>query len=235
MGYITFVRHGESVGNRKKILQGHLDLPLTDIGLAQAEVVAKYIASRKKIRTIYSSDLQRAAQTGKAVRRYIKPEVELILDSRLREKCMGVFEGKAWGSIHKAAVAANIEYAAYVPEGGETYTQFEERVLAGLDSIAQTLCDESDTEVIVTAHGGVIFHLFGYFQSKRNSSMDEALIATHTLPENVSMSTLSATRDTEGRMQIKVVDYNNTKHLQHCTKAMRTIVKGFSGHATDQV
>jgi bisphosphoglycerate-dependent phosphoglycerate mutase len=32
---IWFVRHGETIGNRESILQGHCDYPLTDLGLRQ--------------------------------------------------------------------------------------------------------------------------------------------------------------------------------------------------------
>ncbi|KNC77228.1 hypothetical protein SARC_10305 [Sphaeroforma arctica JP610] len=216
-----------------RLYLGHLDLPLTEIGLQQAEIVAKHIVSHRRIKTIFSSDLQRAAQTGAWVHKLI-PTAPLVLDSRLREKCMGKFEGKPWGSIQKAAAKENIEYAAYVPKGGETYHEFEERILAGLNAIIERVVDTTD-EVIVTAHGGVIFHLFGYYQNKPNSGKGGALIATNTLPENVSLSTLSVHRGSSNEMEIRIVDYNNTKHLDNLDPSLKTTVRGFSGHATDTI
>ncbi|HTX92520.1 MAG TPA: phosphoglycerate mutase family protein, partial [Anaerolineales bacterium] len=37
---LTFLRHGESVGNAEERFQGHADFPLTDKGRAQARALA---------------------------------------------------------------------------------------------------------------------------------------------------------------------------------------------------
>jgi len=58
---------GETEYNRKQVVQGHLDIPLSSEGLVQADRVASRIArmegnSRAGFDLIFSSDLSRAKQ-----------------------------------------------------------------------------------------------------------------------------------------------------------------------------
>lgn len=56
---IYLVRHGETDANRKRIIQGHLDIPLSEIGLEQAALVASALRVIK-FDIALSSDLSRA-------------------------------------------------------------------------------------------------------------------------------------------------------------------------------
>lgn len=60
------VRHGETEWNRLGKQQGHLDTPLTDLGLRQARALAEGLAGQG-IEAIYSSDLGRAMQTAQTI------------------------------------------------------------------------------------------------------------------------------------------------------------------------
>ena len=60
---IYLVRHGESLGNAKRIYLGHTNLDLSDLGYIQANVTAQYLKG-VKIDAIYSSDLLRAHNTA---------------------------------------------------------------------------------------------------------------------------------------------------------------------------
>ncbi|MDR5663250.1 histidine phosphatase family protein, partial [Burkholderia cenocepacia] len=65
---ILFIRHGETAWNRIKRIQGHIDIPLADTGLAQAQRLAARLAREAhdgaRIDAVYSSDLMRAQQTA---------------------------------------------------------------------------------------------------------------------------------------------------------------------------
>jgi len=65
---IVFIRHGETDWNRIKRIQGHIDIPLAETGLAQARRLAVRLAREaregQRIDAIYSSDLMRAQQTA---------------------------------------------------------------------------------------------------------------------------------------------------------------------------
>ena len=60
---LYIVRHGETKYNEKKIIQGHLDIPLSDEGIRQAKKLAKRLEVIN-FDCIYTSDLKRAKQTA---------------------------------------------------------------------------------------------------------------------------------------------------------------------------
>ena len=91
MTTLLLVRHGESVGNLARLLAGHLDVSLTEKGLKQAELTAKYLAERYKVDEIYSSDLARAYQTALTLSSRIGVPVQR--DRALREIDVGVRTG----------------------------------------------------------------------------------------------------------------------------------------------
>jgi alpha-ribazole phosphatase len=61
---ILLLRHGETALNREGTLRGHLDVPLTEHGRAEAEALARRVASEYTIARIYCSPLQRALETA---------------------------------------------------------------------------------------------------------------------------------------------------------------------------
>ena len=63
---IIAIRHGETAWNVDTRIQGHLDIPLNDIGRWQARRVAEVLAD-EGIDFIYASDLGRAFETAQAL------------------------------------------------------------------------------------------------------------------------------------------------------------------------
>ncbi len=63
---LLLIRHGESVGNAERRLQGHLDSPLSDRGRHEAALLAERL-SRLQIDTLYTSPLIRASETAAMV------------------------------------------------------------------------------------------------------------------------------------------------------------------------
>ena len=61
-------RHGETAHNAGGIYQGHLDTPLSDRGVQQAEAAAQTLAARE-VSLLVASDLDRAASTAAALGR----------------------------------------------------------------------------------------------------------------------------------------------------------------------
>jgi broad specificity phosphatase PhoE len=60
---LVLVRHGRTAANAERKLQGHLDLPLDDVGMAQVAEVAVGWTSPDRV---ISSPLVRARQTAEA-------------------------------------------------------------------------------------------------------------------------------------------------------------------------
>ena len=77
------IRHGETPWNAVGRLQGHQDIPLNELGMAQARRVA-HALREEGIEQLYSSDLLRARQTAEAVSSVLGLPVHI--ESGLRER-----------------------------------------------------------------------------------------------------------------------------------------------------
>ena len=85
---VTFVRHGQTDYNLKKITLGQANVPLNKIGLNQAFLAGKSL-SRNHFDTTYSSDLMRNFQTAEillqenqAIPKPVNIKYEVILRER---------------------------------------------------------------------------------------------------------------------------------------------------------
>ena len=106
------VRHGETPWNAERRLQGHQDIPLNALGLAQARAAGTYLKEKHRqscFSAVISSDLLRARQTAEAVGAALALPVELA--PALRERHYGDFEGKTPAD---AAIFAPRDYEALV-------------------------------------------------------------------------------------------------------------------------
>ena len=63
---LLLVRHGETVGNVERRLQG-VDDPLTERGRRQARDIAAHLAARGDVRSLYTSPLPRALETARTI------------------------------------------------------------------------------------------------------------------------------------------------------------------------
>ena len=64
MTTLLLIRHGQSVANLENVFGGHLDKPLTELGLRQAQLTADFIKENFAVDAVYASDLMRAYVTG---------------------------------------------------------------------------------------------------------------------------------------------------------------------------
>jgi 2,3-bisphosphoglycerate-dependent phosphoglycerate mutase len=156
---VLFIRHGETDWNRIKRIQGHVDIPLAESGLAQAEQLAQRLVTEardgKRLDAVYSSDLLRAQQTAKPFAQALG--MPLQLREGLRERWYGAFQGHDNGEI-KAKFPD--EYAVwqtrdpgFAPPGGESQRAFYERVL---EAVRPMVAAHPDGRIACIAHGGVL-------------------------------------------------------------------------------
>ncbi|MDR1001983.1 MAG: histidine phosphatase family protein [Oscillospiraceae bacterium] len=122
------VRHGETDYSQGKIAQGQTDVPLNAVGLATANSLGLFIANNLNIKFIFSSDLLRCRQTCSAIVEKIKYSINCETVSELREISLGVFEGRPIKELELSRKESN-DYNAYVPEGGESFNRFTDRVM----------------------------------------------------------------------------------------------------------
>ena len=94
---ISAIRHGETAWNVDTRLQGHLDIPLNEVGLSQARHLAQALVQREAIDAIYASDLSRAHTTAQAIAQAMGQTV--TVHAGLRERHFGAFQGRTYAEI----------------------------------------------------------------------------------------------------------------------------------------
>ncbi|QUL98211.1 MAG: histidine phosphatase family protein [Candidatus Fermentithermobacillus carboniphilus] len=200
MGTYYIVRHGETEANQAGILQGHLNVPLSDRGRKQAEAVASRLRS-VKIDVIYTSDLDRAKDTAMAIAKY--HNCKLILDRRLREVHCGILQGKTMAECREKypELFERFKQDPIGTErpGGESYKDLFDRTTRALEDIYERY---PDSNVVIVTHGGPIRCLLAYASGK-------LVDPGSPTPNNASISII--TRDENGW---SVEKFNDVDHLE---------------------
>ena len=144
---LWLIRHGETSWNAEGRVQGQTDVPLSEVGHAQARAVAALFAGRR-IDALYSSDLQRVTQTAQPAAQALG--LEIRVEPLLRERHYGMFETLTYAEEYA-------RFRAHDPEfdfrGGEGLRLFFERSVRCLSEIAARHAGE---DVLVFTHGGVL-------------------------------------------------------------------------------
>jgi broad specificity phosphatase PhoE len=151
---IYLVRHAQSEANAAGRVQGWADSPLSRQGRQQAQLLAERLAAEPPIEAIFSSSLQRAAETARIIAARLN--CSLKFDDDLREYNMGPITGLTAAEIREKFPA---RYAAYernepLPQlpGAESESVFLERVRRGMERVVEQT-PEQQTGLVV-AHGG---------------------------------------------------------------------------------
>ncbi|MHB8651857.1 MAG: histidine phosphatase family protein [Minisyncoccota bacterium] len=88
---VYIVRHGETEMNAQGIVQGHVDSPLTETGVAQAHALGEQFKDIS-FDAVFSSDLVRAQRTAEIVT--LEKKLVVNTTALLRERSYGTFDGK---------------------------------------------------------------------------------------------------------------------------------------------
>ncbi|HRZ00908.1 MAG TPA: histidine phosphatase family protein [Burkholderiaceae bacterium] len=151
---LVLIRHGETEWNAAGRLQGAIDVPLSQLGLWQAQRVAQRLRG-ESFAAVVSSDLERARQTATPLAAALGLPVQP--EPRLRERAYGIFEGERYAGLAERYPAEWAVHQARDPDwvipGGESIVQLRDRVAEALDEIARRY---AGTQVAVVAHGGVL-------------------------------------------------------------------------------
>lgn len=153
---ILAIRHGETAWNVDTRLQGHLDIPLNDVGLRQAQQLAQALVQRDAIDAIYASDLSRAHLTAQAIAQRVGQSVTTHVG--LRERHFGAFQGRTFAEIEVELPEHAWHWRKRTPEwtppdGGESLTALRERVVSTVNELGAR---HRGQQVVLVAHGGVL-------------------------------------------------------------------------------
>lgn len=139
---LWLVRHGATDWSDAERLTGWTNVPLNERGRVQAQVLGRAMAGRK-FAGIWSSDLERAAETARVA------VGGAIPDRRLRELNFGDLDGCTWDQCPPEIREELLAFDRFAAPGGESVEALRERVL---DFLARL----SPGDHLVFTHGGVV-------------------------------------------------------------------------------
>jgi probable phosphoglycerate mutase len=151
---ICIVRHGETDWNVEKRIQGHIDIALNAVGVAQAAATAAGLAAHR-FDAAYSSDLDRAWQTAQAIGQ--RQGIEVRKAPGLRERNYGVLQGLTTAEIASRYPTAYSHYLARNTDHnfktGESLSDFSARIVTAVEALALA---HSGQALLLVSHGGVL-------------------------------------------------------------------------------
>ncbi len=156
---VYLVRHGESAWNAQGRYQGRLDAPLSELGLRQADLLARRLAS-VRLDAVYSAPLQRARVTAE---RIAAPHGLPVTDEpRLTEIDHGEWNGMLRSDVESrypemARLWRESSDKVRMP-GGESLADVRRRATAALDAIVLA---HPNHAVLVVSHHAVLKVVLG--------------------------------------------------------------------------
>ena len=177
---IIFLRHAQAENNTKRILAGRTDgVPLTKVGIEQAERIAKYLKSLD-ISAIYSSPIERASHTAEIVAKNNSLDYEL--DDRLTEIDMGKFTLVNYDDL--LAKHGNIFLKFYendpviAEHKVETFPEVKERIL---DMVTHIVKKHKNENVILVTHMDPIKSMLSIVMDLKPKTLFELIIVNASL------------------------------------------------------
>ncbi len=152
--HLILVRHGQTAWNQQGRFRGRENVPLDEVGLAQAQAISQYIAAHWTPTAVYCSPLRRARQTAEAI---AEP---FMLHERAHPGFLDVDIG-AWQGLTEAEVEerwAQALHAWYTTPasaplpGGESLDMAQIRAIGALREVVNRHPNET---VIVVGHTAV--------------------------------------------------------------------------------
>lgn len=159
---LYLLRHGQTLYNLQRLVQGRCDSPLTSTGIQQAKAAGAWLAAQDVVLSaIHSSPLKRAMDTAYAVRdclhRDARHQVPLI------QECPGIIE-RSYGSLEEGSVD-DVPLSVWdpleevVPYGGEGSIELRTRMVGALTQVmrdavaaAEAKCEDA-CNVLAVSHG----------------------------------------------------------------------------------
>lgn len=182
MKQIILMRHGMSIGNERKIIQGQLDYGLSKTGIEKLS--NEKFTELKNITNIYSSDLSRAYQSAEIVRDIIQHQKPILICESLRENGAGILEGKTKEYCSRELPEY---YQTYLKRGdydsileAEKWIENQARVLI----ILSQYIDKTDFNDLMVSHAAFIRTFVNMVKLRdRNTQFNIPNGSIHFLPD----------------------------------------------------
>lgn len=153
------MRHGQTLFNVRRKIQGSCDSPLTELGIQQAEIARAYF-NAIDLDHAYSSTAERSSDTLEIVTRSEMPYTRM---KELKEMHFGTFEGESedLNPIDKSTF--------FVQYGGESRKQVQDRMV----KVCTEIMDQDDHHnVLAVSHAGACVHFLSAWQDPQQVMQD---------------------------------------------------------------
>lgn len=156
---LVLVRHGQSLWNAQRRVQGQRCAGLSELGHAQARVTARSLAAAYPGARLLASDLRRTLETAGPLAEALGREI--VPEAALRERRFGAWEGRSHAELATEDAGRFQRFldgddAVLGQIGGETSRDLEDRVLPIFRRLLATTPDDGVT--IAVTHGGPVWH-----------------------------------------------------------------------------
>lgn len=154
---LYIMRHGQTEDNKRHLLQGRQDIPLSEEGVRQAmDAKAELDAEGVRFDRVLSSPLLRAKQTA-AICGGVKPDAVLDVPAII-EYDFGPLEGKRVEDLGENMRNFFLDPEAYIaPKGAETYADVYARVGEWLKEMEEA---DPNERILAVAHGGTLHVMY---------------------------------------------------------------------------
>ncbi len=213
---LLLIRHGLSSYNLQSRIQGRNDLStLTDEGLIQASKAGKQLA-QIPIDCIYSSPLQRAADTAKELVKARDHQLTINFDKNLLEVDLAPWSGltieqvqsdfpeeyQTWKTAPKELVLQN--------KNGNSYSPIKELIAQAnnfLENLFQCHKPTDNKNIIIVGHNAILRCLILNLLGQPENGFRRLRL------DNASISLIKVRNDINQTHSIQIETLNNTAHL----------------------
>lgn len=164
MGKLFIFRHGQTTDNLEHDFSGVHDVDLTPAGIEEARNIGEKLKNEKAT-VAYQSNQIRSKHTLELVLGILYKELEIVTDSRIRERDYGELTGLNKDEIKKIDPKDfALWHRSYdvAPPNGESIKDVEVRVLEFLNEVIPTW--KNNDIVFISAHANSIRPLRRYFE-----------------------------------------------------------------------
>ncbi len=156
------MRHGQTLFNKRRKIQGWCDSPLTELGIKQAEAAAKYFKEHNIIFDhAYCSTSERASDTLEIV-----TELTYTRLKGLKEWNFGTFEGES------EDLNPPLPYGDFfVKFGGEDQKELQQRIA----TTCQKIMEEDNEVVLAVSHGAALRNFMRYWEHKSTITQQDRI------------------------------------------------------------
>lgn len=140
---LILVRHGQTAANRSRLLLGRSDVPLTELGRAQAASASAAVRATANVTAVVSSPLIRARETAACF------DLPVEIDERWIELDYGGFEGRPLAEVPASLWGQWRADPEFVPDGGESLEACGRRVRSACEDLRARAAND---DVVVVSH-----------------------------------------------------------------------------------